>query len=55
MAKKGNRIIIKFKSTESGHCYYKTKNRINTTDKKKLKKFDPIAGKHVMYEEKKVK
>ncbi|MBP9758066.1 50S ribosomal protein L33 [Candidatus Dojkabacteria bacterium] len=55
MAKKGNRIIIKLKSTESGHCYYKTKNRINSTEKIKIKKFDPIVKKHATYEEKKVK
>lgn len=55
MAKKGNRIIIKFKSTESGHAYYTTKNRINTTEKKKLRKFDPILKRHAIYEEKKVK
>ncbi len=55
MAKKGNRIIIKLKSTVSGHSYYVTKNRINTTDKIKIKKFDPTVRKHVDYEEKKVK
>lgn len=55
MAKKGNRIKIKLKSTKSGHSYYTTKNRVQTTDKLKLKKFDPILKEHVDYEEKKIK
>lgn len=57
MAKKGNRINIKLKSTKSGHCYYTTKNRVNTKDKLQLKKFDPTPGikKQVTYEEKKIK
>ncbi|MBD3362442.1 50S ribosomal protein L33 [Candidatus Dojkabacteria bacterium] len=55
MAKKGNRIKIKLKSTKSGHCYYTTKNRINTQDKIKITKFDPTIKKHVEYEESKIK
>lgn len=55
MAKKGNRINIKLKSTKSGHCYYGTKNRVNSKDKLKVKKFDPIVKEHVEYEERKLK
>lgn len=55
MAKKGNRIYIKFKSTESGHCYFSTKNRVNSKDKLKVKKFDPVVKRHVEYVETKIK
>lgn len=55
MAKKGNRINIKFKSTASGHCYYSTKNRVNSKDKMEVKKFDPVVKKHVEYKEAKLK
>ncbi len=50
---KGNREIIILKSTESGHCYYKRKNKKNTTDKIEIKKYDPVVRKHVLYIEKK--
>ena len=55
MAKKGNRIKIKMKSSESGHCYYTTKNRVNTKDKLEIQKHDPIAKKHAIYKEAKIK
>ena len=51
MAKQGNRNTIKLKSTESGHCYYSTKNKRNTTDRLQLKKYDPVVRKHVLYKE----
>ncbi len=54
MAKKGQRIIIKLKSS-SGHAFYTTKNRINTKDKLELKKYDPKLRKHVKYSEAKLK
>ena len=53
MAAKGNRHQIVMKSTESGHQYHTTKNKINTTDKLEIKKFDPLVRKHVLYKEKK--
>lgn len=55
MAKKGNRINIKMKSTKSGHCYYTTKNRVNSPDKMEIKKFDPFIKEQVTYTEKKIK
>ncbi|MGI4816876.1 MAG: 50S ribosomal protein L33 [Janthinobacterium lividum] len=52
---KSNRIKIKLiSSSKSKHYYTTTKNKRNTTSKLKLKKYDPIYGKHVMYEEKKI-
>lgn len=53
MAKKGNRIQVKLKSTESSHMYYTVKNRQNTTDRLELRKYDPIVRKHVVYKESK--
>ena len=52
MAKKaGNRILVKLKSSESGHCYYTSKNRMNTPQKMELRKYDPFVRKHVLYKE----
>ena len=51
MAKKTNIQIIRLKSSESGHSYYTTKNRRNSTGKIELKKYDPVLRKHVLYKE----
>jgi len=51
MAKKGNRILVKLRSSESGHMYYTSKNRRTTTTRLELRKYDPIVRKHVMYKE----
>jgi large subunit ribosomal protein L33 len=51
MAKKGNRIIVKMKSTESGHMYMTEKNRRNDTGRLELKKYDPFLRRHVIYRE----
>ncbi len=53
MAKKskGNRILIKLRSTESGHMYVTFKNRRNDTARPELKKYDPMVRKHVVYRE----
>jgi large subunit ribosomal protein L33 len=51
MAKKGNRILVKMKSSESGHMYYTFKNRRTTTARLELRKYDPLVRKHVMYKE----
>ncbi len=51
MAKKGNRIVIKLKSTESGHMYVTQKNRRNDTGRLELKKYDPFLRRHVIYRE----
>lgn len=54
MAKK-NRIKIKLiSSSGSKHYYTTTKNKKNPINKLKLKKYDPIVKKHVLYEEKKI-
>jgi large subunit ribosomal protein L33 len=51
MAKKGPRIIIKMRSTESSHMYLTEKNRRNDSGRLELKKFDPVLRKHVIYRE----
>ncbi len=51
MAKRGNRILVKMKSTESGHMYYTQKNRRNDTQRLELRKYDPFDRKHVIYRE----
>jgi large subunit ribosomal protein L33 len=51
MAKKGNRTLVKMRSTESGHMYYTEKNRRNDTGRLELKKFDPLVRHHVIYRE----
>ncbi|OQY28801.1 MAG: 50S ribosomal protein L33 [Candidatus Cloacimonetes bacterium 4572_55] len=51
MAKGVNRVIVKLHSTESSYMYTTTKNKRNTTGRLKLKKYDPIVRKHVIFKE----
>ncbi|MCL4253048.1 MAG: 50S ribosomal protein L33 [Anaerolineae bacterium] len=51
MAKKGNRIVVKMRSTESGHIYITYKNRRNDPNRLELKKYDPFVRRHVIYKE----
>jgi large subunit ribosomal protein L33 len=51
MAKKGPRVIIKMRSTESSHMYLTEKNRRNDSGRLELRKFDPVLRKHVIYRE----
>ena len=47
---------IKLESTAStGHFYTTTKNKRTTPDKMEVRKFDPVARKHVIYKETKIK
>ncbi|MCU0493505.1 MAG: 50S ribosomal protein L33 [Chloroflexaceae bacterium] len=50
-SKKGNRIVIKLKSTESGFTYTTEKNRKNDTARLELKKYDPIVRRKVVFRE----
>lgn len=38
-------------SAGTGHFYTTTKNKRTTPDKLELKKYDPVARKHVIYKE----
>ncbi|MFP4395721.1 MAG: 50S ribosomal protein L33 [Anaerolineales bacterium] len=49
--KKGPRILVKMKSTESGHMYHTEKNRRNDRGRLELKKYDPFVRRHVVYRE----
>ena len=51
MAKAGNRVQIKLKSTESAHHYYTYKNKRNNPDRISLRKYDPVVRKHVEFKE----
>ncbi len=49
--RKGARILIKMKSTKSGHMYYTEKNRRNDPQRLELRRYDPVVRKHVIYRE----
>jgi len=51
MAKSTVRETIRLKSTKSPHVYSTKKNKRNTTAKLEIKKYDPVARKHVLYKE----
>jgi len=55
MARRGNRIIIRLTNKKTGTTYTTTRNRVNTTEKLKIKKFDKKTKKHELFEETKVK
>ncbi len=47
---------IKLVSSENnGHFYTTTKNKRTSPDKIEMKKYDPVARKHVIYKEAKIK
>jgi large subunit ribosomal protein L33 len=50
-SKKGNRIVIKLRSTESAHTYTTTKNRKNDPNRLELRRYDPTLRRHVAYRE----
>jgi large subunit ribosomal protein L33 len=53
---KSAREKIKLESTAgTGHFYTTSKNKRNMPDKFEIKKFDPVARKHVVYKEMKLK
>lgn len=49
--KKGVRIIVKMRSTESTHMYHTEKSRRNDPGRMELKKYDPTLRRHVLYRE----
>ncbi|AEO07907.1 50S ribosomal protein L33 [Buchnera aphidicola] len=55
MAKKNREKIKMISSAGTGHYYTTTKNKRNTPDKLKFKKYDPVIQKHVLYNEGKIK
>ena len=55
MAKSSREKIRLVSSAGTGHFYTTDKNKRNTPDKMKIKKFDPVVRKHVIYKEAKIK
>jgi len=55
MAKAAREKIRLNSSAGTGHFYTTTKNKRNQRGKLELKKFDPVARKHVLYKEGKIK
>ena len=49
--KKGVRLLVKMRSSESSHMYWTEKNRRNDPNRLELKKYDPILRKHVLFKE----
>ncbi|MFT8243935.1 50S ribosomal protein L33 [Roseomonas sp. BN140053] len=53
---KSNTIQIRLvSSAETGYFYVTNKNTRNTTGKLEMKKYDPVARKHVVFREAKIK
>ena len=53
---KPNAILIKMVSTaDTGYFYVAKKNARTKTEKLELRKYDPVARKHVMFKESKMK
>jgi large subunit ribosomal protein L33 len=49
--KKSDRILIQLRSAESAHTYHTEKNRRNDAERLTLRKYDPVARRHVDYRE----
>ena len=53
---KSNTVLIKLVSTaDTGYYYVTKKNPRTSTEKLEFKKYDPVARKHVIYKETKIK
>ncbi|HUS23531.1 MAG TPA: 50S ribosomal protein L33 [Candidatus Binatia bacterium] len=55
MAKKEREKIKLVSTADTGFFYTTTKNRKTTPDKLEFKKYDPVARKHVLFKESKIK
>ncbi|OIJ67382.1 50S ribosomal protein L33 [Streptomyces mangrovisoli] len=52
MARANQRPVVKLRSTAgTGATYVTRKNRQNDPDRLVLRKYDPVAGKHVLFRE----
>lgn len=54
MASKRDKIKLE-SSAGTGHFYTTSKNKRNMPEKMEILKFDPVARKHVIYKEAKIK
>jgi len=55
MAKQTSILIKLVSSADTGYYYVTKKNPRSTTQKLELKKYDPVARKHVAFREAKIK
>jgi large subunit ribosomal protein L33 len=55
MAKSAREKIRLVSSAGTGHFYTTDKNKKNTPEKMEMRKYDPVARKHVTYKEAKIK
>ena len=55
MAKSARDKIRLVSSAGTGHFYTTDKNKKNTPEKMEIKKYDPVARKHVEFKETKIK
>ena len=55
MAKKNIVLVKLVSSADTGFFYVKKKNPKKQTEKLKFKKYDPVARKHVVFNEAKIK
>jgi len=55
MAKSAREKIKLVSSEGTGHYYTTTKNKRTMPDKIEMRKFDPVARKHTIYKEAKIK
>ena len=52
--KKGNRVLVGMECEETGlRAYITQKNRVNTRDKLRLRKFNPLLKRHSWFTESK--
>lgn len=49
--KKGDRILIRLRSTENTYVYHSQKNRRNDATRLELRKYDPLVRRHVLFRE----
>jgi large subunit ribosomal protein L33 len=55
MAKSSVVLIRMISTADTGYFYVAKKNPRKTTEKLQLKKYDPVARKHVLFKESKIK
>lgn len=55
MAKPATQLIKMVSSADTGYFYVTKKNTRNLTEKLSMRKYDPVARKHVVFKESKMK
>ena len=55
MAKPANLLIKLVITADTGYFYVKKKNTRTSTEKLEMRKYDPVARKHVVFKESKMK